>query len=339
MSKLLIVESPKKARTIQKFLKGNWIVKASFGHVRQLALDGEDKLGFDLIEDRVVCRYVPIDSKTKQNLAALKKLADSATEVFLATDPDREGEAISFHLKEALRLKSYSRVTYNEVTQKAVTSAIANPRKLDDNLVNSAIARACLDKLVGFKVSPILWSLNIGAKSTGRVQAPTLHIVCERERKISSFKPVPYWMVWVEYGEGFKAYFKKEKAQGESQQVDGEEQRDETLAHEKTQIETTRVSSEAEAKRLVSKARKNSHVVVGVENKVTFKKPPPPFITSSLQQAAGARLRFSPSETMVIAQHLFESGLITYHRTDSKSLSLDYIEAARKYLQEKDRLY
>ncbi len=337
MSKnLLIVESPKKARTIQKFLTGDWAVKASFGHIRQLAKDGEDKLGFDLVGEEVRCRYIASDSKAKKNISELKRLAREASQVYLATDQDREGEGISFHLKEALNLKRYHRVTYNEVTEKAIREAISNPRQLDNDLVDAALARSCLDKLVGFKISPILWTLNIGAKSTGRVQAPTLHIICARERQIQSFKPQPYWCVWVDYEEGFKAYFQGESAPKNNSGTNDSNERDDSEAENAKKVEGVRVLSEAEAQRLVASARSHPHQVVKVESKLTYKKPPPPFTTSSLQQAAGARLKYSPEKTMKIAQHLFESGLITYHRTDSKNLSEDYIRAARKYLQEKD---
>ncbi len=174
--KLLIVESPKKAKTIQKFLSNDWIVRASYGQIRQLAQDGEDKLGFDLKGDKVYCRYKPVSPRAAKNIKDLKQLAQSASLVVLATDQDREGEGISYHLKEALGLRKFERITYNEVTEAAIRKAIALPRQLDDNLVGAALARSCLDKLVGYKISPILWSLNIGAKSTGRVQAPTLHI-------------------------------------------------------------------------------------------------------------------------------------------------------------------
>ena len=336
MSKnLLIVESPKKARTIQKFLKGDWNVRASYGHVRQLARDGDDRLGFELIGDEVKCRYVPIDSKAKKNISELKRLAKEASQVYLATDQDREGEGISFHLKEALGLRSYQRVTYNEVTEKAIREAIANPRQLDWDLVGASLARSCLDKLVGFKVSPILWTLNIGAKSTGRVQAPTLHIICQRERQIQKFKPEPYWSVWSVYQEGFKAFFAGESSPVTNSEASDQE-RDDTETQDTKKVESVRVLTEAEAQRLVAIARSNPHQVIKVESKLTYKKPPPPFTTSSLQQAAGARLGYSPDKTMKIAQHLFEEGRITYHRTDSKQLSENYICAARKFLQEKD---
>lgn len=290
MPKLLIVESPKKARTIQKFLKGDWTVRASYGHIRQLAKDGNDKLGFDLVGNEVHCRYTAIDGKAKKNISELKRLAKEASQVYLATDQDREGEGISFHLKEALNLRNYQRVTYNEVTEKAIKEAIANPRKLDDDLVCASRARSCLDKLVGFKISPILWTLNIGAKSTGRVQAPTLNIICQRERQIQKFKPEPYWSVWSEYHEGFKAFFAGESSPVTNSEANDNQERDDSETSDAKKVESVRVLSEAEAHRLVAIARSNPHQVVKVESKLTYKKPPAPFTTSSLQQAAGQGL-------------------------------------------------
>ena len=337
MPKLLIVESPKKARTIQKFLKNDWMVKASFGHVRQLAFDGDRKMGFDLVDDRVICRYVPTNSKAKQNLRELKQLAKTASLVVLATDPDREGEAIAFHLKEELKLRNYQRVTYGEVTEKAIRKAIANPRKLDDNLVGAAIARSCLDKKIGYTISPLLWTLNIGAKSTGRVQAPTLHIICTREKQIQEFIPEPYWSVWVDYTEGFRAYYHSSDSSTQTvKEEEDSQERDDTEATEEQKVEIKRVSTAAEAERLLEIARSNPHQIVNKTTKTHKKNPPPPFTTSSLQQSAGAKLRFNPEKTMQIAQHLFEAGNITYHRTDAQSLSDDFVAAARKYLQEKD---
>ena len=333
--KLLIVESPKKAKTIQKFLSNDWIVRASYGHIRQLAQDGEDKLGFDLRGDKVYCRYKPVSQLAAKNIRELKQLAQKVSLVVLATDQDREGEGISFHLKEALGLRNFQRITYNEVTEAAIRKAISSPRQLDENLVGASLARACLDKLVGYKISPILWSLNIGAKSTGRVQAPTLHIVCQRERQIQEFKPQPYWTVWVDYQEGFRAYFNGTESNKVTETNDSNE-RDDTEASDTQKLEKARVSTEARAKELVNIARSQPHQLIKVETSITYKKPPAPFTTSSLQQAAGARIKLSPEKTMQIAQHLFESGLITYHRTDSTNLSEDFVTAARKYLQDKD---
>ncbi|BAZ47115.1 DNA topoisomerase I (plasmid) [Chondrocystis sp. NIES-4102] len=329
---LLIVESPKKAKTIQKFLPKNWVVKASYGHFRELAKDGENKLGFEIVGNRVICRYVPISSKAIASLKELKQLAKTASKVVLATDPDREGEAISFHLLEELKPKNYQRITYSEITEKAINNAIANPRQLDDNLVGSAIARSCLDKKVGYTLSPLLWSLNIGAKSTGRVQAPTLHIICTREKQIQEFKSEPYWTVWVDYAEGFRAYYHAI----ESTEQEIEKQRDDTEATEEQKVETTRVGTEAEAQRLLEITRSNPHKIITLKTFTQNKNPPPPFTTSSLQQAAGARLKFNPEKTMQIAQHLFEAGSITYHRTDAYYLSDDFVTAARKYLLQKD---
>ena len=263
-------------------------------------------------------------------------MVKTASLVVLATDPDREGEAIAFHLVEELKPRNYQRVTYGEVTEKAVKYAIANPRKLDDNLVSAAIARSCLDKKVGYTISPLLWTLNIGAKSSGRVQAPTLHLVCQRERKIQEFNPEPYWSIWVDYREGFRAYYHAIESDPQTVEPSPSTERDDTEATEEPKIETTRVSTEAEAQRLLEIARSNPHQIFSKTTKTHQKNPPPPFTTSSLQQSAGAKLRFNPEKTMQIAQHLFEAGKITYHRTDAQSLSDDFITAARKYLQEKD---
>lgn len=334
---LLIVESPKKAKTIQKFLPKNWIVKASYGHIRELAKSGTDKLGFsiDKVDKKVVCEYVS-DQKQKQNLQELRRLASTAPLVVLATDPDREGEAIAFHLIDALKLKKYQRITYREITPEAIKEALAKGRQLDNNLAGSAIARACLDKLVGYKVSPILWQLNIGASSAGRVQAPTLNLLSIRERQIQNFKPEPYWSVWVDYQQGWRAYFNGEEKNNAEVSPNDSDSRDDSEVSQTQEVESVRVKSEAEAIRLVEIAQKNPHQVVELETKTQHKKPPPPFTTSSLQQAAGARLKLNPEKTMQIAQHLFEAGLITYHRSDSTTLSDRFIEEARKYLQEKD---
>ena len=332
----MIVESPKKARTIQKFIGNDWIVLASFGHVRQLAKDGDGKLGFDIVGNRVICRYIPIDSKAKQNLKQLKQLAKSASLVVLATDPDREGEAIAFHLEDELKPRNYQRITYSEVTEKALHRAIASPRKLDDNLVGAALARSCLDKKIGYTISPLLWRLNIGAKSTGRVQAPTLNIICTREKQIQEFVPEPYWSVWVDYTEGFRAYYHSRDSSTQAVEGVDSQERDDTEATEEHQVETTRISTAAEAEEILKIARSNRHQIVSLETRTHKKNPPPPFTTSSLQQSAGAKLKFNPEKTMQIAQHLFEAGYITYHRTDSKNLSDEFLVAARKYLKEKD---
>ena len=205
--KLLICESPGKIKKLQNLLGRDWIVKASMGHIRELANDGDDALGFELGADQIHCHYVPRDQRSKQAIAQLKAAARKATEVILATDPDREGETIAWHLKEVLHLRHPQRVVYTEITEAAVKAAISRPRPLDLNLIAAGRCRDCLDKLVGYRGSPLVWALNNGAKSVGRVQSATLHLLCEREREIVAFEPRDYWSVFVDYGEGFRAYY------------------------------------------------------------------------------------------------------------------------------------
>ncbi|MGB8702665.1 MAG: DNA topoisomerase, partial [Thermosynechococcaceae cyanobacterium] len=189
MTNLLIVESPGKIKKLKSILGSGWEVKASVGHIRQLANDGESALGFDLNGDRIDCRYIPRDDRAKQTIAGLKAAAQQATDVFIASDPDREGETIGWHIAQVLGLKKPKRVVYQEITETAVRNAIAHPRSLDLHLVEAGRCRDCLDKLVGYKGSPLVWRLNNGAKSVGRVQSATLHLVCQREREIQAFKP------------------------------------------------------------------------------------------------------------------------------------------------------
>lgn len=206
--RLLVVESPGKVKKLSQILGSEWIVRASCGHIRELSNEGEDSLGFTMDGERVECRYIPRNQQAKETIQQLKTAVKQVKEVILATDPDREGETIAWHLKEALGLKEPKRVVYTEITESAVRSAIANPRKLDSNLIGAGLCRDCLDKLVGYKGSPLVWALNNGAKSVGRVQSATLHLICQREREIVSFVPQDYWSVWVDYAEGFRAFYK-----------------------------------------------------------------------------------------------------------------------------------
>ncbi len=333
MANLLLIESPGKSKKLSQILGSGWIVKASMGHVRELANDGEDALGFDLLDQRIECRYEPRDARGKQVLSDLRQAVKQADAVYIATDPDREGETIGWHLQQALKLKNPRRVVYSEITSQAVQSAIAHPRVLDQSLIAAGRARDCLDKLVGYKGSKhVVWRLNIGAKSMGRVQSATLHLLCTREREIQAFKPQDYWSVWVEYQEGFKAFYRakvKTKAAAVSDTPDDAKEDKETQ-------ESDRVTSQAEADRLVAIARTHPHQVTTVEGKVAQQAPPPPFITSSLQQAAGAKLRFSPDKTMKVAQALYEAGHITYMRTDSVTLAAPFCAAVRQYLEQHD---
>lgn len=351
--RLLIVESPGKLKTLRKILGSGWDVQPSVGHITELAQDGEDSLGFDLGENTITCRYVPRGDRGKEVIRKLRAAAKNAQEVYLATDPDREGEAIAWHIAQQLHLTHPKRVIYTQITEPAVLSAIAAPKKLDNDLVQAQQCRQCLDKLVGYRVSPLLWH-STGGKSAGRVQSATLHLVCQREREIQVFTPQDYWSVWVNYEEGFKAFYKgkaealQAAASGEPPEMTEESSVDDSknpAASDETQTpESRRVSSLAEAESLLQAARQHPHVVLRAEGKVTLKSPPPPFITSSLQQSAGSQLGMNPEKTMSIAQSLYEGvelpdgakGLITYMRTDSVELSPEFIAQARDYLTQKD---
>ena len=334
MRNLLIVESAGKIKKLKSILGSDWDVKASIGHIRQLANDGDGSLGFDLGSNTIDCRYIPRDDRAKQTIAGLIAAAKQADRVFIASDPDREGEVIGWHIAQVLKLKQPQRVVYQEITESAVKKAIASPRSLDMALVEAGRCRDCLDKLVGYKGSPLIWRLNNGAKSVGRVQSATLHLVCQREREIQAFTPQDYWSVFVDYAEGFRAFYN-----GTAQAISPapeEETSDDAEVTEKV-AESTRVLSQAEAERLVSIGKSQPHQVKSIEGKLAPKKPPAPFITSSLQQAAGSRLKFSPEHTMSVAQKLYEAGLITYMRTDSVELSQDFCKAAREWLLAHDK--
>ncbi|NJR65035.1 MAG: type I DNA topoisomerase [Leptolyngbyaceae cyanobacterium CRU_2_3] len=334
MTNLLLIESPGKLKKLSQILGNDWIIKASMGHVRELADDGEDALGFDLTDDAVQCRYVPRGAKGKKVLADLRQAVKQADRVFLGCDGDREGEVISWHLAQELRLKNPQRVVYHEITAPAVRQAIAQSRPLDANLIAAGRARDCLDKLVGYKGSKhIVWKLNIGAKSMGRVQSATLHLLCQREREIQVFQPQDFWSVWVEYGEGFRAFYRaKLQASARSPLADSADDTGEP----KDAPESDRVLSQIEADRLVEIAQTHPHQVTLVEGKMASQAPPPPFITSTLQQASGAKLHFSPDQTMRVAQSLYEKGLITYMRTDSVALSPEFCQNVRDWLEAND---
>jgi DNA topoisomerase-1 len=329
MPNLLLIESPGKLKKLGQILGPGWIVKASMGHVRELANDGDDALGFDLGETAIACRYHPRDARAQKVLTDLRQAVKQADRIYIATDPDREGETIGWHLQEALHLKNPQRVVYSEITPQAVRAAIAHPRPLDPNLVAAGRARDCLDKLVGYTGSRhVVWPLKNGAKSMGRVQSATLHLLCRREREIQAFVPQDYWSVWVTYGEGFKAFYRRSP----QPQRKATKNADAKTADQ----ESERVTSQERADELVAIARTHSHQVLHIEGKQTPQSPPPPFVTSTLQQAAGAKLRFSPEHTMKVAQSLYEKGHITYMRTDSVVLSAPFCAAVRQYLQQHD---
>ena len=322
---LVIVESPAKAKTINKLLGGDYVVKASMGHVRDLP---EKTLGVD-VEGGFTPQYVPIKGRAKV-LSDLQAIAAKAEKVYLAPDPDREGEAIAWHLREALRGKGsdekFSRVTYNEITASAIRRAFEHPGEINQRRVDSQQARRILDRVVGYKVSPMLWRRIPGASSAGRVQSVALRLVCEREKAIREFQPVPYWVL------GVRA----------AKQV--EPQAPFTAVLAKVNGEKADLKDEAEALRLVEELRRRHLRVADVIQKVVRKNAPPPFITSSLQQAASGALGFSPSRTMRLAQKLYEgvdlghgsaSGLITYMRTDSFTIAKEAVEQAREFIRQR----
>ena len=328
---LLIVESPNKIKKLKQILGSGWLIKASLGHVRELARDGEDNLGFTLTNNRVNCRFVPRNSKAAKIIKELKTVAKNSNAIYFASDPDREGETIAWHLAQELGVKNPQRVVYQEITEKAVKAAVRNPRPLDKQLVDAGLARACLDKLVGFRGSPLLWKQGKGGKSVGRVQSAALHILCHREREILKFKPVDYWSVWVDYQEGFRAFYLGNKTSDPAN-----ESQNDDAGGEKAAVESSRVLSEAQADKLVAISQNNPHRVLQVEGKTVYRKPPAPFTTSTLQQASGSRLKMNPETTMKVAQHLYEQGLITYMRTDSTALSDEFCQSVRQWLQAKD---
>lgn len=328
MPNLLLIESPGKLKKLGQILGPDWIIKASMGHVRELTNDGEDALGFDLGISEVACRYQPRDDRSKKVLSELRQAVKKADKVYIATDPDREGETIGWHLQQALNLRNPQRVVYSEITPQAVRAAIAKPRTLDQNLVAAGRARDCLDKLVGYKGSRhVVWPLNNGAKSMGRVQSATLHLLCVREREIQAFVPQDYWSVWVSYREGFKAFY---RSSPKSKQISA------TGEEKGAEKESERVTSQERANELVAIAQSHPHQVIQIEGKQTTQSPPPPFVTSTLQQAAGSKLHFSPEQTMKVAQALYEKGHITYMRTDSVVLSAPFCDSVRQYLQQHD---
>jgi DNA topoisomerase I len=375
MAKLLLIESPGKVKKLSQILGPGWMVKASMGHIRELTNEGEDALGFELAGDRINCHYAPRDPRAQKVIATLKQAVKQADQVYIATDPDREGETIGWHLQQALRLKSPHRVVYREITPSAVRQAVANPGVLDEALIAAGRARDCLDKLVGYKGSRhVVWPLNNGAKSMGRVQSAALHLLCQREQEIQTFVPQNYWSVWVSYQEGFKAFYRQSPTPGKAnspqansskakgpakgltngtskdstasktanQPLDStpdqgaDNDADETQSNPNATPESERVSTQAEADRLLAIARTHPHQVLSVEGKLKPQSPPPPFITSTLQQAAGAKLRFSPDQTMKVAQSLYEAGHITYMRTDSVTLAPAFCDAVRTYLSQQD---
>jgi DNA topoisomerase-1 len=322
--KLLIVESPAKARTIGKYLGSDFKVVASIGHVRDLPKSNKSAID---IEKGFVPHYVISPGKEKV-INEIKFLAKNASEVLLASDPDREGEAIAWHIKEAVGLKDPKRVVYHEITKDAILDAIAHPRKIDENLKTAQEARRVLDRLVGYDLSGLIWKKVRYGLSAGRVQSPALRIVMEREREIRAFNPVQYFVLKAEVETTKSKQYDSVIGQKNGASKGGEKL---TL----TCVEEP--SSQKEAERIVARAKdleknKGWHIV-DVEESEAKRSPKAPFITSTIQQAASSRLGFSPSRTMGLAQKLYEEGHITYMRTDSTNLSKSAIADALKVIE------
>jgi DNA topoisomerase I len=294
MSKLLIVESPAKAKTIEKYLKdlGDFKVVASVGHIRDLPKSNKKAID---IEGGFIPHYEISKGKEKV-IKDIKKEAKKADEILLATDPDREGEAIAWHLKEALKLKDPKRVVFNEITKEAVEEAVKNPRKIDDDLKQAQEARRILDRLVGYDLSGLIWKKVRYGLSAGRVQSPALRILMERERLIRAFEPETFWVLDA---------IVENKIGGKLDVVCEEEMKD-----------------KKEVGEILEKAKAAENwKIVDVKKTNAKRQPRAPFITSTVQQTASTRLGYSPSNTMRIAQKLYEAGHITYMRTDSTTLS------------------
>ena len=313
---LVIVESPSKSKTIGKYLGTDYKVVSSKGHIRDLATTGQYGLGVDIEKD-FSPNYVPIKGK-KSIITELKKDAKDSDMVFLASDPDREGEAIAWHLKDALGIKDnkYMRVRFNEITHDKILEAISNPTKIDDNLVKSQETRRILDRIIGFRLSKLLQS-KIGAKSAGRVQSVALKLIVDREREIEAFIPEEYWKILAIF-ENFDAELFKF----------GEEDLE--------------IHSEEEVHKVLD-SLSEKYCVESISKKEKLRKSKTPFITSTLQQEASTKLGFPAKKTMSIAQKLYEGidlenetvGLITYMRTDSIRLSDDFVSSTKKYIKEK----
>ena len=316
MTKVFLIESAAKSKKLKKILGSDWTVMASGGHIRSLSKSGDSALGFEVREGKVSLDFIPRDSRGQKTIASLRKAVKDAQEVVIATDLDREGELIGWHLKEVLGLKKCKRITYSEITEQAVRSALASPRDLDYSLIGSGLARACLDKLVGFKFSPLLWQYSQDAKSVGRVQSCVLHFLCDRDREIANFVPVTYFSLYCDYQEGWRAYY---YGSGSSEQ---EAQ------------EGSRIYQREQVDQILNVAKTENHILKNVDETEEKKNPPPPFTTSSLQQEAGSRLGFTVATTMKVAQKLYEGGYITYLRTDSVALSKEAVTAIRQWLQE-----
>ena len=324
---LVIVESPAKARTVQRFLGNKYVAKASMGHVRDLP---KTKMGIEIEEDGFTPTYRVMNDKRKV-VTDLTKRAKSAGTVYLATDPDREGEAISWHLVEAAKipLDKTRRVVFHEITREAIHEAFDHPRELDYNLIDAQQARRLLDRLVGYRLSPVLWGKVKRGLSAGRVQSVALRLVVDREREIGAFVPVEYWTIDARLAKHLQKDEKRIEFKAALHSLKGKRKKIE-------------IPNGEEAARLTSDLEGTEYTVDSVRKRQTRSRPSPPFITSTLQQEASRKLRFTARRTMTVAQQLYEGlnigdegsvGLITYMRTDSTNVASAALKEAGDYIR------
>ena len=321
--KLVIVESPTKAKTIGAFLGKEYKVESSYGHVRDLP---KSKLGIDVENNFEPAYIVPV--KAKKLVTALKKEAAKAETIILATDEDREGEAIAWHLTQALGLgkapatgekkKIIERIVFHEITKRAIEEALTKPRKINENLVDAQQARRVLDRLVGYKLSPFLWKKVAAGLSAGRVQSVTLRLIVDRENEIRAFKPEEYWTI--------EGIFENEK--DATQRFEANLVKINNKALDKFAIKTAE-----DANAIGEALKKTAWHIESLKDAESKKTPPAPFTTSTLQQESAKRLHYSSKKTMLLAQRLYEEGLITYMRTDSLNLSTESTAAAKAFLE------
>jgi DNA topoisomerase-1 len=336
---LIIVESPAKAKTINKYLGKNFIVQASVGHIKNLP---KSKFGVDLDGG-----YVPTFEVMKGKEEVIEKLRETAShvkDVYIATDPDREGEAIAADIAEEISgLNSrIHRVLFHEITEKGISQAMQNPQSIDEHLVASQRARRVMDRIVGYKVSPFVWKTIFYGLSAGRVQSVALRLLCEREAAIGAFIPTEYWSIVGEFTthSDRSFYAKLFRIDGKELIVPSQDTLSE-IEHQGTRSRFTFIPSEADADGYVEDIKRQSFSLADVQKRDVKRNPLPPFITSTLQQEASRKLRFSASRTMMLAQKLYEGvelgeegsmGLITYMRTDSTRLSAEAVQAVREYI-------
>lgn len=331
MKDLILVESPTKARTLNAFLQGKYDIEASMGHVMDLP---KSVLGVDVEHDFKPQYEIP---KGKEKvIAGLKKKIISASHVILATDPDREGEAISFHLFELLKKSAkksteFKRIVFHEITKEAIEEALSHPGKINKDLVDAQTARRVLDRLVGYKLSPLLWKKVKTGLSAGRVQSVALRLIVEREREIEKFKKEPYFRIFVvlKNKKGKESEFELLELEGKEVEIsteinlyDGDYKYTKTIFTDQKKVEE-----------ILKSLKSRAYTISDITKKETKRSPLPPFITSTLQQEGARRFGFPGKKTMSIAQRLYEHGFITYHRTDSFNLSQQFLNNSRSFIK------